>query len=127
MRRFPFIVAIAAVALLGAGCSDDSPTAPATTTTTTAPETTETAPHEQHTTPNEQPIPVPPTTVSMMPNPNGDGSQVPCEGTICTNPNHGAGPDPEENGGHEMPNPNGDGSEVPCEGTICTNPNHGGN
>ncbi|ORV07783.1 hypothetical protein AWC04_02955 [Mycolicibacterium fallax] len=60
-----------------------------------------------------------------MPNPNGDGTEVPCEGTICTNPNHGAGTDPAENGGAEMPNPNGDGSEVPCEGTVCTNPNHG--
>lgn len=62
----------------------------------------------------------------MMPNPNGDGTWVPCEGTICTNPNHGAGPDPEDNGGAEMPNPDGDGSVVPCEGTICTNPNYGG-
>ena len=61
----------------------------------------------------------------MMPNPNGDGSMVPCEGTICTNPNHGAGPNPEENGGAVMPNPNGNGESVPCEGTICTNPNHG--
>lgn len=26
-------------------------------------------------------------------NPNGDGTWVPCEGTICTNPNHGAGPE----------------------------------
>ncbi len=34
---------------------------------------------------------------------------VPCEGTICTNPNHGAGDNPEENGGAEMPNPNGAG------------------
>ena len=65
------------------------------------------------------------TTAPMMPNPNGDGSMVPCEGTICTNPNHGAGTDPDDNGGVEMPNPNGDGSAVPCEGTICTNPNHG--
>ncbi|MFC9894687.1 hypothetical protein ACFVMC_13440 [Nocardia sp. NPDC127579] len=29
-----------------------------------------------------------------VPSPNGDGTWVPCEGTICTNPNHGAGPDP---------------------------------
>ena len=65
------------------------------------------------------------STVPMMPNPNGDGSMVPCEGTICTNPNHGAGDNPDENGGAVMPNPNGDGSDVPCEGTICTNPNHG--
>ncbi len=62
---------------------------------------------------------------SMMPNPNGDGSMVPCEGSVCTNPNHGAGSDPAENGGAVMENPNGDGSDVPCEGTVCTNPNHG--
>ncbi len=61
----------------------------------------------------------------MMPNPNGDGSMVPCEGTICTNPNHGAGDNPDENGGAVMPNPNGDGSDVDVRGTICTNPNHG--
>jgi hypothetical protein len=30
-----------------------------------------------------------------IPNPNGDGSYVPCEGTICTNPDHGAGTDPD--------------------------------
>ncbi|CAN5268695.1 hypothetical protein BH11ACT6_BH11ACT6_21440 [soil metagenome] len=33
-----------------------------------------------------------------IPNPNGDGSYVPCEGTICTNPDHGAGPDPTDSG-----------------------------
>lgn len=33
-----------------------------------------------------------------IPNPNGDDSYVPCEGTICTNPDHGAGPDPEGDG-----------------------------
>lgn len=32
------------------------------------------------------------------PNPNGDGSYVPCEGTICTNPGHGAGTDPADTG-----------------------------
>lgn len=62
---------------------------------------------------------------SMMENPNGDGSMVPCEGSICHNPNHGAGSNPSENGGAVMPNPNGDGSDVPCEGSICHNPNHG--
>jgi hypothetical protein len=30
-----------------------------------------------------------------IPNPNGDNNYVPCEGTIFTNPNHGAGDDPE--------------------------------
>lgn len=62
---------------------------------------------------------------NSIPNPNGDGSNVPCEGTICTNPNSGAGTDPQENGGTDMENPNGDGTDVPCEGTICTNPNNG--
>ena len=52
----------------------------------------------------------------MMPNPNGDGSMVPCEGTICTNPNHGAGDYPEgdappEPGQNEMQGP----SDAPPE------------
>lgn len=29
-------------------------------------------------------------------NPNGDGSYVPCEGTICTNPNYGGNTDSPE-------------------------------
>lgn len=62
---------------------------------------------------------------SAIPNPDGSPGYTPCEGTICTNPNHGAGADPNENGNAVMPNPNGDGQSVPCEGTICTNPNHG--
>lgn len=47
-----------------------------------------------------------------IPNPNGDDSYVPCEGTICTNPNHGAGPGDDD-------------AAAECEGTVCTNPNHG--
>lgn len=62
---------------------------------------------------------------NAIPNPDGSGNYVPCEGTICTNPDHGAGTDPQSNGGAVMENPNGDGTDVPCEGTICTNPNHG--
>ncbi|MFI6429447.1 hypothetical protein [Rhodococcus oryzae] len=60
-----------------------------------------------------------------IPHPDGSGQYVPCEGTICTNPDHGAGTDPQQNGGAVMENPNGDGTAVPCEGTICTNPNNG--
>lgn len=52
---------------------------------------------------------------NAIPNPNGQPNYVPCQGTICTNPNHGAGTNPQENGG--------DTSQ--CQGTICTNPNHG--
>lgn len=33
-----------------------------------------------------------------IPNPDGSNNYVPCEGTICTNPNHGAGDDPDQNG-----------------------------
>lgn len=47
-----------------------------------------------------------------IPNPNGDGSYVPCDGTICTNPDHGAGPDPEQadagGTGDEIPEPGQD-------------------
>ncbi|ORV12575.1 hypothetical protein AWB94_05710 [Mycolicibacterium canariasense] len=51
----------------------------------------------------------------MMPNPNGDGSMVPCEGTICTNPNHGGGDNPDgdappEPGQTEMQGPGTDGA-----------------
>ncbi|WP_371871118.1 hypothetical protein [Mycolicibacterium agri] len=31
---------------------------------------------------------------NAMRSPDGSNTYVPCEGTICTNPNHGAGPDP---------------------------------
>lgn len=44
-----------------------------------------------------------------IPHPNGDGSYVPCEGTICTNPNHGAGPDPDSrDSGGDIPEPGQD-------------------
>lgn len=33
-----------------------------------------------------------------IPNPNGSNNYVPCEGTICTNPNHGAGDAPDSYG-----------------------------
>ncbi|MEV0669256.1 hypothetical protein [Mycobacterium sp. NPDC050441] len=69
------------------------------------------------------------TPKSSVPAPGGNNTEPSCagrdQGTICINPNHGAGDDPSENGGAVMPNPNGDGSYVPCEGTICTNPNRG--
>jgi len=69
------------------------------------------------------------TPKPAAPAPGGNNTEPNCsgpdQGTVCTNPNHGAGDDPSENGGAVMPNPNGDGSTVPCEGTVCTNPNHG--
>ncbi|BBZ09326.1 hypothetical protein MDOR_34950 [Mycolicibacterium doricum] len=76
------------------GCSSGSSEEPATT-----PPAGATTANPSGSTPQSTPgIPAPDTTpttsVSMMPNPNGDGSMVPCEGTICTNPNHGAGDDP---------------------------------
>lgn len=105
-----------ATVMLGcsSGSSEEQPTtsAPAGATTSTrdgsTPESTPGIPAPQR----------PPTTsVSMMPNPNGDGSMVPCEGTICTNPNHGAGDDPYgdaplEPGQTEMQGP---GEDAPLE------------
>ncbi|MGA5534648.1 hypothetical protein [Mycolicibacterium nivoides] len=96
----------AALVLSGAACGTDSSRQAPTDTQTPV-----TSSSEAPTAPAAPQTPGVPavTTPPMMPNPNGDGSMVPCEGTICTNPNHGAGDNPEENGGAEMPNPNGAG------------------
>lgn len=55
---------------------------------------------------------------NAIPNPNGDGSWVPCEGTICTNPNHGAGPDPSTpvDTPSTTPQNSGQVDGAPCEG-----------
>lgn len=111
------IIPVAAALLLcGVACgTDDSQQAPSGTeapgTSTSHAPTAPAAPR----TPNVPAAPHPPgapgtSTMPMMPNPNGDGSMVPCEGTICTNPNHGAGDNPDENGGAQVPAPaDGDG------------------
>lgn len=52
------------------------------------------------TSPSDQTSTTPPI---MIPNPNGDGSMVPCEGSICTNPNHGAGEDNQSSYGPPEP------------------------
>lgn len=118
-KIFPVAAALVlSTAACGTESSQQGPSSPQAPPVTTSSSHAPAAPAAPQTTGDA-------TTVPMMPNPNGDGSMVPCEGTICTNPNHGAGDNPEENGGAVMPNPNGDGSDVPCEGTICTNPNHG--
>lgn len=98
MKGWHKIVPVAAaLVLVGAACgTDNSRQAPTDT------QTPVTSSSEAPTAPAAPQTP-------MMPNPNGDGSMVPCEGTICTNPNHGAGDNPEENGGAVMPNPNGGG------------------
>ncbi|WP_236715652.1 hypothetical protein [Mycolicibacterium phlei] len=122
---FRTVSGVAAAALLSFGvvaCSSGSEE----TTESTTPATTQ-APATKKAPAGQAPATQAPASSSlpMIPNPNGDGTMVPCEGTICTNPNHGAGTDPEDNGGAEMLSPEGDGSVVPCEGTVCTNPNHG--
>jgi hypothetical protein len=101
------VVVVFALIVGCAACHADTQTAPSSPAGHTAPASVGTS------------------TAVTTPNPNGDGSAVPCEGSICSNPNHGAGTDPGDNGGAMMPNPNGDGSAVPCEGSICSNPNHG--
>ncbi len=57
----------------------------------------------------------PASTVIMIPSPNGDGSLVPCEGTICTNPNHGAGPDQDAPPEPGQPTFEGPGADAPPE------------
>ncbi|WTL56428.1 hypothetical protein OG203_04520 [Nocardia sp. NBC_01499] len=54
-------------------------------------------------------------------NPNGDGTWVPCEGTICTNPNHGAGP--ETTPPTEPPSTTPQNS-TPVEGAPCEGDGH---
>lgn len=108
MKRVLFVSVIAALAVLGAGCSDDSGSETGTTTskatTTTSATATTTTGSAEHAPGYGDPGHQPPATTppGMMPNPNGDGTWVPCEGTICTNPNHGAGPD---GGGETAPPP----------------------
>ncbi|MGX9296993.1 hypothetical protein [Tsukamurella paurometabola] len=122
-HRTAMLASIAALALLGAGCSNDSK--PASVTSSASPSST-TAAHHQ-TPAAEQPAkpvtgnggnggttktvtqkPGPARTVTAKPGTAkpqtpGDGGQQepdcngPDRGTIC-NPNHGAGDDPEENG-----------------------------
>ncbi|WP_457149707.1 mesocentin [Mycobacteroides abscessus] len=46
-------------------------------------------------------------------NPDGSNSYVPCEGTICTNPNHGGGDDTGVPGDADSSNPSGTGQDSP--------------
>ncbi|WP_223120593.1 MULTISPECIES: hypothetical protein [Tsukamurella] len=107
---------IAAMLALSAGCSGDQaetgPSLPPPSSATSTAGTT--AQHQDppaHTvqptkTVTIQPTHTAPTTTPRPPKPTGPGSEydVPCtggpdEGTICTNPNHGAGDDPYGTGG----------------------------
>lgn len=135
IRRISATLGFAAIAFLSAACgSDDAapvPSAPAPASPapggTGADGSTGNNLSPQYCAQNEDPGCPAGSFVhpSAVPNPNGDGSYVPCEGTICTNPNHGAGTDPQSNGGAVMQDPRGGTASVPCEGTICTNPNNG--
>ncbi|SIK04113.1 mesocentin [Mycobacteroides abscessus] len=46
-------------------------------------------------------------------NPDGSSSYVPCEGTICTNPNHGGGDNAGVPGDADSSNPSGAGQDSP--------------
>jgi len=130
IRTIAATVFIAAIAMFSTACSDDeeSPRPATSTTSVTATSVTSTP---QSSAEPLQPAP----SASVRTKPGAAGSQItpsndnhpsaPCEGTICTNPNHGAGTDPQENGGAVIQDPQGGNAVVPCEGTICTNPNHG--
>lgn len=93
-RSFASVAGIVALLTAVAGCAaegtDAAPTTPSAVTPTSEPKTVTTSP--------VQPVP---TTASRPTTPTGPGSEYdvtctggPDEGTICTNPNHGAGDDP---------------------------------
>ncbi|CPW74798.1 Hypothetical protein ERS075590_03881 [Mycobacteroides abscessus] len=46
-------------------------------------------------------------------NPDGSSNYVPCEGTICTNPNHGGGDNAGVPGDADSSNPSGAGQDSP--------------
>ncbi|MFD4459083.1 hypothetical protein [Nocardia sp. NPDC058480] len=121
MKRLLIAVAGAAMICGLGACSNDSDPAPATsststpatTTSTTAPAGSTTAPVQpttggrgadgstgnnlssEYCAKNQDPGCPAGSYIgpNAIPSPNGDGTWVPCEGTVCTNPNHGAGPD----------------------------------
>ncbi|NMD56550.1 MULTISPECIES: hypothetical protein [Tsukamurella] len=120
-RSTATIASIAALVLLTAGCSDDSEPA---SNSSSAPSSSATATHHQGPAAGQPAKPTtgnggnagPTKTVTQHPGTtrtvtkpvptqapdNGGTYNVPCtgpdQGTICTNPNHGAGDNPGENG-----------------------------
>lgn len=121
IRTITATIVISAFALLSAACTgDESSPQPAISTTVTStqhPPAAEPAPSAGVRTKPGAPPQVAPS--------NAGDSSVPCEGPVCTNSDHGAGANPQENGGAVIQDPRGGTAVVPCEGTICTNPNHG--
>lgn len=122
MKRSLTVLAGIALLFGAAACSDDSTPSPAPSSTTrpstttaasTTPATTTPAPATttsgqpgadgstgnnlgaEYCAKNQDPGCPPGSYIGpdAIQNPNGDGTWVPCEGTICTNPNHGAGPE----------------------------------
>lgn len=127
MKRFAYLItALAAPILLVAGCTTTTDTGAASSATATA----KTGHWDAHGQPvNGGPIgadgssgnnltqehcarnedPACPKGSYVGPNaqrdPRGGPGYVKCEGTICTNPNHGAGTDPRTNGGDDSVQP----------------------
>lgn len=106
-RSFAAATGFAALLAAAAACSNDGAQTPPSATSTTATNTTtaQQDPPAQTVHPTKtvtvQPTRQAPTTIPKPTKPTGPGSEydVPCtggpgEGTICTNPNHGAGDDP---------------------------------
>ena len=125
IRTITATMFIAAVALLSTACSDNEQTPHPATTTTSVTSTQQTpAPESSPPAPSAS-VRTKPGAAPQVTSSNADSPAVACEGTVCTNPNHGAGSNPQENGGAVIQNPQGGNAVAPCEGTICTNPNQG--
>ncbi len=95
MKFVQSVVTVFAALAVCSAAACSSETTDKAPTTSTVPAESPSGHHGPVKSPETAPAPAVPgqTTQPMMPNPNGDGSMVPCEGTICTNPNHGAGDD----------------------------------
>lgn len=128
--RCRVVVVLSTAAIAVAGCSNSSPSSivPSTTKATqrsTAPE----QPAKKSVTPTMTTLPGGQTvtsTIVLVPNPNGDGSLVPCEGTVCTNPNHGGADSPNGDGppepGQSVFNGPADGPPEPGRSTFTSAP-----
>lgn len=118
-RSVTLMGGIAALAMFAAGCGDDPiATTPSASSTPSSPASTTQpaghvnpgaqqpgggAPAPAHTTTHANPpartVTVTPKTTTQPGNPVQPDCSGPNPGTICTNPNYGAGTDPNENGG----------------------------
>lgn len=113
MKRLICGASIGMLALFGGvACSTSDTTTPSSSSSSTPSSTSSSAPSSTSaaTTTHQAPAPAPAnggTTTTPHHTAPKPAPTTPCEGTICTNPNHGAGTNPNENGTDNGHNPDG--------------------